>query len=55
MAVLVETGGDISASRDLLRKKGLAFADKRADRNATEGLIGLLETASDSQNTVTMV
>ena len=55
MAVLVETGGDISASKDLLRKKGLAFADKRADRDATEGLIGLLETTSDSQNTVTMV
>ena len=52
MAVLVETEGDIAASKDLLRKKGLAYADKRADRDATEGLVGI--QTSDS-GTVTMV
>lgn len=51
MAVLNETQGDLQASKDLLRKKGLAFAEKRADRDATEGLIGVLE----SDNEVTMV
>lgn len=36
-----------------MRKKGLAFAEKRADRDATEGLIGIKE---DSENNVlTMV
>ena len=51
MSVLVETSGDLQASKDLLRKKGLAFAEKRADRDATEGLIGVMEGDSD----VTMV
>jgi len=53
MAVLVETQGDIAASKDLLRKKGLAFADKRADRDATEGLIGIEQCDEACQ--VTMV
>ena len=53
MAVLTETSGDLQASKDLLRKKGLAFADKRADRDATQGLIGIMEDG-DSQR-VTMV
>lgn len=35
MAVLTETEGDLEASKDLLRKKGLAFAEKRANRDAT--------------------
>ena len=51
MAVLTETEGDLQASKDLLRKKGLAFAEKRADRDATEGLIGIKEDG----NTVTMI
>lgn len=57
MAVLIETNGDIAASKDLLRKKGLAFADKRADRDATEGLIGLMlgEESGGDKNNVTMV
>lgn len=36
---LEETGGDMDAAVDLLRKKGIAKADKRADRSATEGQI----------------
>lgn len=52
MAVLIETEGDIAASKDLLRKKGLAFADKRADRDATEGLIGIEQCDDTCQATM---
>ncbi len=37
---LEETGGDVEKAVDLLRKKGAAKADKRAGREASEGLIG---------------
>jgi elongation factor Ts len=37
---LTETGGDMEAAVDLLRKKGSAKADKRAGRDAKEGVIG---------------
>jgi len=37
---LEESGGDLEKAVDLLRKKGIAKAGKRADRAATEGLIG---------------
>ncbi len=37
---LVETGGDIEKAVDLLRKKGLAAAAKRAGRETKEGVIG---------------
>lgn len=47
MAVLAETEGDLQASKDLLRKKGLAYAEKRADRDATEGLIGVIEEPTE--------
>jgi elongation factor Ts len=40
-AALVETGGDIEAAVDWLRKKGLAKAAKKAGRVAAEGLVGL--------------
>ena len=36
---LTETGGDIDAAVDYLRKKGLSGADKKASRIAAEGLI----------------
>lgn len=36
---LDESGGDPEKARDLLRKKGLAAAAKRADRVASEGMI----------------
>lgn len=57
MSVLVETQGDVEASKDLLRKKGLAFADKRAHRDASEGLIGVTESESggEGEQTMTMV
>jgi elongation factor Ts len=38
---LSETGGDMEQAVDLLRKKGLAKAAKKAGRIATEGLIGM--------------
>jgi elongation factor Ts len=37
---LEETGGDLEKAVDVLRKKGAAKADKRAAREASEGLIG---------------
>ena len=42
MAALEESQGDIEGSKEYLRKKGLAMADKKADRSATQGLIGIL-------------
>lgn len=36
---LVETGGDINAAVDVLRKKGAATAAKKASREAREGII----------------
>lgn len=37
---LKETGGDLEKAVDLLRKKGIAKAEKRAGRRASEGVIG---------------
>ena len=37
---LQDTGGDLQKAVDLLRKKGIARAEKRADRAAREGAIG---------------
>lgn len=38
--VLVETDGDIDKAIDLLREKGLASAEKKSSRIASEGLVG---------------
>lgn len=38
---LEETNGDMEASKDFLRKKGLAEAEKRIDRLAAEGLVAI--------------
>src|SRR5215211_5845182 len=40
-AALTETGGDMQAAQDWLRKKGLSKAAKKAGRVAAEGLIGV--------------
>jgi elongation factor Ts len=42
---LSETGGDMEAAVDWLRKKGLSKAAKKAGRTAAEGLIGVLVAA----------
>jgi elongation factor Ts len=39
-SALVEANGDGNAARDILRKKGLAAAAKKAGRSATEGVVG---------------
>jgi elongation factor Ts len=38
-SALVEAKGDVATARDLLRKKGLAAAAKRASRAASQGLV----------------
>lgn len=38
---LTETGGDLEAAIDWLRKKGIAKADKKAGRVAAEGLVAI--------------
>ena len=39
-SALVESAGDAEKARDLLRKKGLAAAAKKAGRTASEGMVG---------------
>jgi elongation factor Ts len=43
---LVETSGDLDAAAELMRKQGLAKADKKASRIAAEGVI-VMERSSD--------
>jgi elongation factor Ts len=45
---LVETGGDLDAAGEYLRKQGLAKADKKAERDAAEGVI-VVERSSDGR------
>ena len=42
---LVETGGDLDAATELMRKQGLAKADKKATRIAAEGVIAIERSA----------
>jgi len=53
MKALEETNGDIEASKDYLRKKGLADAEKKIDRLAAQGLVGVLKC--EQSNKITMV
>jgi elongation factor Ts len=53
LKVLSETEGDLEKSKELLRKRGLADAEKRADRLATEGLIGM--KICEEQHRITLV
>jgi elongation factor Ts len=46
---LVETNGDLDAAADLMRKQGLAKADKKASRVAAEGVI-VVEKAADGKS-----
>src|ERR1700691_5629409 len=43
---LVETGADLDAAAELMRKQGLAKADRKAARIAAEGVI-VIERSSD--------
>ena len=42
---LLETGGDLDAAAELMRKQGLAKADKKAARIAAEGVIAIERSA----------
>jgi len=44
-AALQEAGGDLEKAGEILRKKGIAKAEKRSDRSASQGLI-VIETAA---------
>jgi elongation factor Ts len=46
---LVETKGDLDAAAELMRKQGLAKADKKAQRVAAEGVI-VIERSSDNRH-----
>ena len=52
---LVETDGDIQAAIDILRKKGMAKAAKRADRNASEGCVLSKSTDDHKYDAIVMV
>jgi len=44
---LVEADGDFERAKELIRERGLAIANKRADRDATEGAV-LAKTTKDN-------
>ncbi|MCK4601292.1 MAG: translation elongation factor Ts [Phycisphaerae bacterium] len=50
---LTEAGGDVEAAKDILRKKGLATAEKKAARTTSEGFIGI--AAADDNAAAAMV
>lgn len=45
---LVETGADLEAAVDWLRKKGLAAAAKRSGRTASDGLVGIAVASTEA-------
>lgn len=45
-AALVEAHGDMDKAVEILRKKGMAKADKRADRSASQGLVVIESSTS---------
>jgi elongation factor Ts len=46
---LTEAEGDFDAAVSIIRKKGMAIANKRADRDATEGVV-LAKVSEDKKN-----
>lgn len=52
---LVETNGDIDAAAELMRKAGLAKADKKADRIAAEGKITVAVSADNQKAAIVEV
>jgi elongation factor Ts len=49
---LVETGGDLDAAAELMRKSGLAKADKKAARTAAEGVLAVAKSADGRSATL---
>jgi elongation factor Ts len=54
-AALVEAGGDIQAATDLLRTKGLAKMDGRADRESAEGKVAVAVAPDGSKGAIVEV
>lgn len=52
---LEETGGDMDAAIEILRKKGAATASKRADKEANEGVVATATTADNSSAAIVEV
>ena len=52
---LVETNGDLEAAAEIMRKSGLAKADKKAGRVAAEGVIAIERSADGKQAAVVEV
>lgn len=52
---LVESGGDIDAAAELLRKQGIAKADKKASRIAAEGVLALARSDDGRQGAIVEV
>ena len=50
---LVESGGDFDKAIEIIRKKGMAVASKRADKEASEGVV--LARASEDKKTGVMI
>ncbi len=50
---LIETSGDIDAARDILRKRGAALAEKKAERSTSEGRVAI--KISDDGTSAVMV
>lgn len=51
---LVESNGDMEQAVDYLRKKGQKVSAKRADRDATEGVVIAMEMFITTQNNETL-
>ncbi len=49
---LVEAGGDIDAAAELLRKQGIAKADKKSARVAAEGVLALARSSDGRQGAI---
>lgn len=52
---LLEAEGDYDGAVELLRKRGLKAAEKKADRATSEGLIGLAHASDGSRGTMLLV
>src|ERR1700689_1931517 len=52
---LTETGGDMEAAIDWLRKKGISKAAKKAGRVAAEGLVGVAVSGNGTQSSGALV
>lgn len=49
---LAESGGDFEGAMDYLRKKGQKVADKRADRETTEGVVAAIVNEAGTEGTL---